>query len=404
MTFAETTTQIPTTRPVGVLSAHRAWRRLGPRVRQPFPFVGGNAIEFLDLGKRFFDRMLEAIDTAAHSVDVEMYLWDDDVVGRSFVEALRRAAERGLRVRVLIDAMGARAVRTALRGVLQAGGDVREFNPFHVRVMRRFFHRTHKKILVLDGQVAFTGGAGFSLYFSTGKRREMAWHDRMFEVRGPVARQLLETFEADFGRWRAAPGVEVREVAQRTPDPSPAGSARMRVLRGWPDARDFRHEVRDAAAAAQRRLWFGSPYFIPPPALWAALRGAIKRGVDMQLVLPSRRWAHPVLWHASRRHYAYFLKRGARIFEFESVFYHAKLAVKDDDVALIGSSNLDSWSWSRNAEVDLLITDLPTVARVAESFLDDRARSREVTLDDLRRETWWRRAKETLAGMIERWL
>jgi phosphatidylserine/phosphatidylglycerophosphate/cardiolipin synthase-like enzyme len=379
-------------------------RRLGRRLTEPFEIVGGNELLAAEHGPTFFEGMLEAIANSRVTVDVEMYLWDDDEVGRRFIEALRDAAARGLRVRILIDAVGARGVASKLDAVDDAGGDVREFSPFRIGLLRRYFHRTHKKLLICDGENAFTGGAGFSLHWSSGRHSDQAWHDRMFHMRGPVAGQLVTLFESDFERWRprrervnAPPALPVADITM-------AGSAELRLLRGWPDAFDFRATLLECIRGARERVWLGSPYFIPPPSLLRALTAALRRGVDVRLVLPSGNFAHPLLWHASRRHYGWFLKRGARIHEFRDSFYHAKLAVIDRTAAIVGSSNLDYWSWDRNAEIDLLATDAPTVCFVAELFESDQARSRAVTLAEVRRRSWWAFAEEAFLGGVERWL
>lgn len=379
-------------------------RRLGRRIEEPFPVVGDNSFVAAEHGPSYFDRMLGAIAAARASVDVEMYLWDDDDLGRRCVEALRDAAARGLRVRVLVDAVGASAVVGRLAAVEDAGGDVRVYSPFRVKFLRRYFHRTHKKLLVCDGAAAFTGGAGFSLHWTSGKRREEPWHDRMFEVRGPAVRQFVRIFETDFHRWRSRRGHRTTEPPDATIDLVPAGTATLRVLRGWPDARDFKTELVRRIRSARERVWLGTPYFFPPPSLLAALTGALRRGVDVRIVLPSGNHAHPLLWHASRRHYRWFLRRGAKIREYEHGFYHAKLAVIDRDAAIVGSSNLDHWSWNRNAEIDVLATDAESVELVADCFDADLARARDVSLREIGLAGWWTRTKDRVAGWFERWL
>ena len=343
-------------------------RRLNRRLDAAFPELAGNAVVATDRVAGFFDGMLAAIAAARSSVDVEMYLWDDDEVGRSFIEALRDSAARGLRVRVLVDAVGASSVLEPLAAVTQAGGDVRVFSPFNIRFLRRYFHRTHKKLLICDGARAFTGGAGFSRHWSSGARSEHPWHDRMFDVRGPVVAQLVRVFETDFYRWAGRCGPA---DAAGPADANPCveeGTARLRVLRGWPDARDFRATLIEQVRASRERVWLGSPYFIPPPSLLRALTAALRRGVDVRLVLPCGNYLHPLLWHASRRHYGWFLRRGATIHEYAGAFYHAKLAVIDSTAAIFGSSNLDYWSWNRNAEIDVLATDEATAELVAACF------------------------------------
>lgn len=376
--------------------------RLGPRLRASFAPVGGNCVDPISHGGDFYVRMIDAIERARKSVDVEMYLWDDDDVGLRFVDALAAAARRGVRVRVLADAYGSRGVAGPLTRVSSAGGDVRTFNPFRLRPFARLVHRTHKKLLLLDGTTAFTGGAGFSVHFTRGTRRERPWFDRMFEVSGPVVDQMEATFDADFGRWDPS-GPVVPSSRDAIPPPA-CGTAVLRVLRGWPDARDVRPLLRDAIDAARERVWIGTPYFLPPRSIRARLYRAARRGVDVRVVHPSREFANALLWYSVRARYGRWLRRGVALHEYGGAFYHAKIAVFDRSVAVVGSTNLDSWSWTRNAEFDLAATDPETVGRMAALFEEDLARSHPVTLEDLRVRGCAHRVKEAVASAFERWL
>jgi cardiolipin synthase len=379
-------------------------RRLGKRLLAPFAATSGNSFTTTEHGTTYYDRMVEAIEAARTSVDVEMYLWDDDDVGRRFICALAEAASRGVSVRVLIDAVGTSAVEGPIGAVSAAGGDVRLFNPFRIDFLRWYFHRTHKKLLICDRTVAFTGGAGFSKWWSGGKRREEEWHDRMFRMAGPVVADLVRMFESDHGRWPPRRDQVPRDEPAAIVDQTQAGTAVLRVLRGWPDARDFRTTLIEQIRSAKRRVWIGTPYFIPPLSLVRALTAARNRGVEIEMVLPSSNYAHPLLWHAARRYYGWFLSRGARIHEYAHGFYHAKLAVIDDTAAIVGSSNLDSWSWNRNAEIDVLATDPGSVQLVADCFEADRARSRPVTRANVGMRGLWARMTDRFAGWVERWL
>jgi phosphatidylserine/phosphatidylglycerophosphate/cardiolipin synthase-like enzyme len=382
----------------------RLVRRLGARLREPFDARPGNSLVAAEHGPTYYDDMLAAIGGARESVDVEMYLWDDDDVGRSFVDALAAAASRGVRVRVLADAVGAAQVLGLLAAVDDAGGDVRVFNPFRIRFLRRYFHRTHKKLLICDGSTAFTGGVGFSTSWSGGRHHEDAWHDRVFRVAGPAVRDFVDVFESDHHRWPTRRDGAMPVAPDPPADVAPAGTAVLRVLRGWPDGRDFRTTLVEQITAARERVWIGTPYFVPPISLFRALTGALGRGVRVELVLPSSNYAHPLMWHAARRYYGWFMARGARIHEFAHGFYHAKLAVIDGGAAIVGSSNLDSWSWNRNAEIDLIATDAGSVALVAGCFEADRERSRLVTRSDVGMRSLWARTTDKFAGWIEKWL
>lgn len=384
----------------------RQWRRLDRRLPQPFEPRDGCRITPIGERSHYLDRMLGAIDAANERVDVEMYLWEDDEVGLGFVDALERAHERGCRVRVLADGWGANEVFPALERLATGGADVRVYNPVRVRLLRQLFHRTHKKLLVADGEIAFVGGAGFSLHFSGFKRQERPWHDRMFELTGPVVEDLEAAFEADLGRWRSLARPEARTVRVRPEDEGrdDVGDTRLRVLRGWPDSPDFPKTLLRAVRAAERRIVLGTPYFVPTRKLRKALHGALRRGVSVELVVPDYDGANPLLWWASRRHYGGILRRGGRVFEYGPRFYHAKIAVVDDTVALVGSSNLDGWSWRRNAELDVAVLDAPSVERVLACYEEDREASDEITRAAHRGRSLGHRCVEAVAGLYSRWL
>jgi phosphatidylserine/phosphatidylglycerophosphate/cardiolipin synthase-like enzyme len=379
------------------------WRRLGARLLEPFPVVEGGTVRSIGAHSVCFETMLAAIEFAERTVDVEMYVWEDDDTGRAFAEALGAAAGRGVAVRVLADAFGAReALAGPLRGTAACGADVRPFNPFRLPTGHRLYHRTHKKLLVVDGECGFTGGAGFSSHFSAIKRDELPWHDRMYEIRGPLVAQLVATFEADFGRWlrpRPLPPVDVPPVPPRS-----EGHVRGRVLRGWPDGGDFPGTFLLAVRRARRRVWIGTPYFLPPFGLRRALRHALRRSVEVRLVLPAYEGANAILWYASRRHYGGFLRRGAVIHEYGPAFYHPKLAVVDDDHAFLGSSNMDAFSWRRNAELDVVLHDAESVAMVAGQIEEDAAAARRVTLEEHRGRGLGHRLFERLTGLFDDWL
>lgn len=380
--------------------------RFHRKLRHPFPDAPGNDVRWIDHGPRFYERMVAAIDGAMSYVDVEMYLWDDDDIGRRFVRALADAASRGLRVRVLADASGSADVVEPLGAVVAAGGDVRLFNPFRFALLSHYVHRTHKKMLIVDGCRAFCGGAGFSRHWSGGSRDERPWHDRMFEFSGPVVPQFDEVFESGFLRWDPIGEDRPARAAEHLCGvvPRDTGDTTARALRGFPDARDFRTGFLEAVRGARDRVWIGTPYFVPPFTLRRALAQAARRGVDVQVVHPAQNHAHPVLWWAARARYGRWLRRGVRIHEYQPAFYHAKLAVVDRTLAIVGSSNLDAWSWLRNAEFDVAITDAPTVDRIAGCFEEDRERSREVTKAEASIRGGLSLVKQRMALWIEHWL
>lgn len=392
-------------------TAPGVWRRLGKRLIQPFPEVDGNRVRSLHDAAASFRIMLDAIRAAQTSVDLEMYLWDDDDLGRRFQRALSEAAKRGVRVRVLVDGFGASEVTgSPLRRVEEAGAAVRVFNPVRWYPYRRMFRRTHKKLLILDGCTGFCGGTGFSEVFLSGKSDERPWHDRMYQLSGPIVGQLITQFEVDFARWGPREGKFGSMPALGCASEShasvltPKGSARGRVLRGWPDGRDFPSTLLKRLHGAHTTIRIGTPYFVPRVRLLLALMRALKRGVRVQLIVPAPEFSNLVLWHGGRRYLAPLLKRGAEVRLYGESFYHAKIAVIDQDVAIIGSSNLDGWSWRRNAELDLCFTDGATAQSLTTDFESDWLASRPFTPELFRGGGAWNVFAAWIAERVRRWL
>lgn len=333
-----------------------------------------------------------------------MYLWEADRTGLRFADALLDAHRRGCRVRVLVDGWGASEVIPSLRQLADAGIDVRVYNPIRVRVLRFLFHRTHKKLLIVDGEQAFTGGAGFSEHFSGFKRNERPWHDRMYRIEGPAVAQLATVFASDLSRWRSIGEPRVGPHERGIVDHPRTGDAVLRVLRGWPDSPDYAKTLLRAVREAESHVLLGTPYFIPPRRLRRALHHALARGIDVRIVVPALDGASPLTWFAARRHYGGILRRGGRVFEFGPRFYHAKIAVVDDRVALFGSSNLDGWSWRRNAELDLLTKDEGSARQLRACFDEDCSGATEITFEEHRSRSRGQRLIEALAGLYERLL
>jgi cardiolipin synthase len=225
----------------------------------------------------------------------------------------------------------------------------------------------------------------------------------MFALDGPIVHQLVDTFDVDFSRWGPR-GAPVERTLPAALPPRTPGTSRGRVLRGWPDARDFPSALLLAVRDAQHDVRIGTPYFVPRLRLLASLARALKRGVRVHLVLPSYQWSHPVVWYAGRRQLGMLLQRGARIHEYAPSFYHAKIAVVDDTHAFVGSSNIDGWSWRSNAELDLVFHDADTVRRLTRCFDADRARSTLLTRDAHRAAGLRHRAYQGIARLLSRWM
>jgi len=380
-------------------------------------------------GEAAFARMGEAIASATREVLVETYILRDDRIGEAVQTALLACAARGVRVCVLADAVGSFTTRDQFWDRLTAGGVA-------VRHFHRFWHhplealrRDHRKLLVVDRRLAFTGGMNIGEeYGSSVRRHEDAWRDSAVELRGTVAEELAAVFAEGWDRARGEPlpGLEYVSWADGVvhgpprdvrPFSARALSARVQwqVQRRLARRRDrtrgrlVRRPVGENAEAdgegpsvlvldprpgraqretltilaalvggARKRLWITTPYFAPPTRALRMLAAAAARGVDVRLLLPSVRTDVPLVRHAAHGAYSMLLKRGVRIYEYAAATLHAKTLVVDDAVGLIGSSNLDFRSFWLNAECNVLVFDRAFASELAEDFLEDVADSEEI--------------------------
>lgn len=374
---------------------------LGPDAREPFGGllrrlpeeeayglfepVGGNRVEVLTDGAQTYARLEEAIAGASHHLHLLFYSFEPDATGTRFRDLLAARAREGVEVRLLLDAMGSSRTGTRfLRPLQEAGGQVAFFAP--VKFMRRSLtlnFRNHRKILVADGHLAYTGG------LNVGDAYTRDWRDAGLMLAGPVASQLQEVFLED---WYFATGKSLADPAYLRwcglPDcPQDAGpGATCAVVAGGPDTA---HNLTQdsfflALTRARERIWITTPYFIPDLAIQAALRTAVYRGVDVRLLVP-RRSDLPWTRLAGRSYFPDLLRSGVRIWEYLPHILHGKTWVFDHDFCAAGSANLDTRSFKLNFEVTCFIRDLATNARMAELFESDLAQSAEVTTGSLER-------------------
>jgi cardiolipin synthase len=338
----------------------------------PNPLVGGNQGRLLVDGPRTHAAMFEAMARARDHINIHTYILDDGEVGEKLAALLAAKAREGVKVHVMYDSVGSIGTSKAyFRRLRDAGIEVCEFGP--VGRVHEVNNRNHRKITVVDGRTAFTGGINISESYSFSSRRarrgqdkeadrKRGWRDTHVVVEGPVVEQFQRVFLDDWARGDCGPWREARFF----PPPEQRGTLAMRLVRGDPsrEAAEMYQELLGAIAQAKKRVWLTFGYFVPDPGTKQALIDAARRGVDVQLVLPgfSDFWA-PV--YAGRSHYEELLAAGVRIYEWHEALIHAKTAVIDGAWSSVGSSNLDWRSFVHNYEADLIVHD-PDFARALE--------------------------------------
>ncbi len=362
-----------------------------------WPWRLGNEFRLLNDGGEFFARMLAAIEEARRYVLLEMYLVRSGAVATRFIDALERAAGRGARVCVMFDGFGALGLtRADRRRLLDAGLELRFFNPLRLGNRLSNLLRDHRKLLVADGRVAFVGGAGLTDDFAPGARRG-AWRELMVEIQGPV----IADWQRAFARtWRRC-GPELALVEPPACEAHADGAAGRLSLSEARQRSVLANGVLRRIDSATARAWIMSAYFVPSRRFRKALRRAARRGVDVRLLLPGARTDHPWVRQAARRFYGKLLRNGVKIFEYQPRMLHAKMILCDDWVSL-GSSNLDRWSFRWNLEANQEIADAYFANRAAAVFAGDFAVSRALSRRYWRQRAWLDRLRETIAGVLDR--
>jgi len=316
------------------------------------PLLGGNAVEPLVDGAQAYPAMLEAIGGARTSVALASYIFDGNGIGEQFVAALAAAAKRGVEVRVLIDDVDARFSRSsAVKPLRRAGVQVAVFNPPLVPARLHALNlRNHRKILVADGALGFTGGMNVDSRYWRPERPDEAFRDLHFRLRGPVVAHLVEVFAED---WQFAAGEALRGERWFPPLPS-AGGALARGIAAGPDesSERLRWAILGGLNAAQRSVRILTPYFLPDGALAAALGAAALRGVEVDILLPGKSDLPHVHWAVWGQLWQ-VLDRGCRVWTSAGAFDHSKLMVVDGAWTLIGSANWDARSLRLNFELGL---------------------------------------------------
>ncbi len=352
------------------------------------PLTAGNTVAPLPDGRAAYRAMLTAIDGARASIALATYIFDSDRVGRLFIAALARAAGRGVRVRVLVDAVGVFYTRPPITRLLAAQGvSVAEFLPPRFPFASPYAHlRNHRKILIVDGTIGFIGGMNIRAgHLATSGAQAIA--DCQFRLTGPVVGHLTETFADDWSFATGARPVDDLAAASPAVEPTPLGNVFARGIAGGPDEtfERVRWAMLAALAVAHRRVRIVTPYFLPEPTLMTALMVAAMRGVRVDIVLPADGNLRLVQW-ASRAKLAQLLARGCFVWLTPPPFDHSKLMTVDDAWVLLGSANWDPRSLRLNFEfnvecyseglaaaVDGMI-DARLARAIAYRLADDRAR------------------------------
>jgi cardiolipin synthase A/B len=366
-------------------------------------FVPGNRVTSLLNGDQTFPAMLTAIRSARRTITFESYIYWSSRVGREFTEALSERARAGVRTHLLLDWAGSQKVdRDDLERMRKAGVEVVLYRPPHWYQLGRLNRRTHRKLLVVDGRIGFTGGMGIGDQWQGHAQDRDHWRDSQFRAEGPVVAQLQAAFMDD---WFEAEGT-VLDGPGYFPDLDPVGSELAQVFRSSPEDRsgNLRLMFLLAIASASRRILIANAYFVPDPMTVDMLVAARRRGVEVEIVVPGPILDAQVVRRASRAKWGPLLEAGVRIYEYQPTMYHVKLMVVDDVWASVGSTNFDDRSFRLNQEANLNVLDARFGADQARAFAEDVVHSRRITLEEWRHRSLWERIQERFAWVMQKQL
>ena len=363
------------------------------------PLLAGNNATLLINGSQIFPAMLSSIRHSTNSVNLLSYVFWEGDISVAFANELSAAAKRGVEVRVLLDAYGARRMNSVLIQQMKgAGCKFALYRPLRWHNLRRYNNRTHRKVLVVDGRTGFTGGVGIASEWTGDAQDPAHWRDDHFLLEGPVVRYLQGSFAEN---WRQATGV-VLAGESLFPALPLAGDARMVPLNAAPNG-----SISDIAFAywllfhaAREEVRIATPYFVPDPDLELGIADAARRGVKVTLLVPGPHQDSAIVRYASRAYYRRLLEAGVRIFEYQPTMMHTKTVTVDNQWAFIGSSNFDSRSFELNYEIAVAVYDASLVDALQASYENDLKVAREITLREVNEWSFFARARNHMALLL----
>ncbi len=363
------------------------------------PLFRGGEATMLQNGDAFYPAMLDAIRHAQDTVNFQTYIFEPDEIGRQFIDAFKERAQAGVQVRVLVDGFGAIKLRRKFRDDLtRAGVKVCRFRPLTPRDFVRIYRRAHRRAIVIDGQIGFTGGAAVSKKWKGNVSNKHEWRDSMTQVTGPMVAGIQSAFAEN---WVYSTGEILAGPKFFPPLDQGPGICGLSVVSSPSDSlQAIRLLFWLSFINARKRLWISSSYFIPDRRLRDAVIERAQKNVDVRILVPGNHTDAVPVQAAGRSYYEELLAAGVRIYEYQPAMMHAKTVVIDGVWSIVGSANMDERSMELNEENALGIAD-PGLARSIEDGLKaDYNRSREIKLEEWKKRSILRRGLERLAKVL----
>jgi cardiolipin synthase len=366
---------------------------LGPAI------LAGNKVTTLLNGDEIFPAMLEAIRSARKTITFETYIYWSGAIGDEFAKALSERAKAGVKVHVLLDWVGSgKAKKEYLDEMKAAGVEVDKYHPLRWYNFRRVNNRTHRKILVVDGKIGFTGGVGIADKWSGHAQDPEHWRDSHFRLEGPAVAQMQAAFLDNWIKTQS----RVLHGEDYFPALASVGPSYAQVFKSSPGegSESVRLMYLLSIASARHRLLIANSYFVPDDLSVSTIADARKRGVDVEVIVPGTKIDSELSRKASRSRWGDLLKAGVEIYEYQPTMYHCKVMVVDDLWVSVGSTNFDNRSFRLNDEENLNLYDADFAREQTKIFEEDRKKSHRVTLEEWMHRPLSEKILEHAAGLI----
>jgi len=363
------------------------------------PVVDGNRVQDFQNGEEIFPAMLAAIRSARSTISFETYIYWSGEVGRAFADALSERARAGVQVHVLLDWVGSQKIDDALLNEMRgAGVAIEMYRPLHWYTLARLNNRTHRKLLVVDGRVGFTGGVGIADKWTGHAQDADHWRDSHYRIEGPAVAQMQATF---LDNWTKVTG-RVLHGEDYFPPLQAVGDVRGQVFSSSPEggAESMQLMYLLAITAAAKTIDLATSYFVPDELTVSTLVAAMRRGVRFRLIVPGPIIDTDVVRRASRARWGPLLAAGAEIHEYQPTMYHCKVMIVDGRLVSVGSTNFDPRSFRLNAEANLNVYDAPFAERQVAVFERDLAHTRRITLAEWEARPWHEKLVEWAASLL----
>ena len=360
--------------------------------------IDGNRVRDLQNGDEIFPAMLGAIRAATHTIEFETYIYWSGKVGEEFVQALSERARAGVAVHVLVDGIGGTKMNKASVDKLRAAGAQFEyFHPLQWYTIDRMNNRDHRKLLVVDGRIGFTGGVGIADAWMGNAQRPDQWRDMQFQIEGPVIAQMQAVFEDN---WITTTG-RVLLGPDYYPVPAASGAAQAQMIASSPEGGSDNMQLAYllAITAARSSIDLEAAYFLPGDLIQKSLQAALRRGVKIRIIVPGAHVDSEIVHSASQAQWGAMLDGGARMYRFQPSLFHSKMMIVDRYLTMVGSANFDARSFRLNDEANINIYDRAFAEHMTDVFDRDVGRSNGITAVEWHNRPWTTKLKEKLSSL-----